>query len=96
MQPIMKKSSLRKSSYSPEHVALKNYLISVRKELNYTQRTLAGILSVHPSFVAKIEVGDRRLDLIEFVDYMSALKLCPIEQFRKLHAIISDQVHNEK
>ena len=96
LQPIMKKSTLRKSSYAPEHVALKKYLISVRKERNYSQRTLAKILSVHPSFVAKLEVGDRRLDLIEFVDYMSALKLCPIEQFRKLHAIISDQVHNEK
>ena len=91
----MKKSSLRKSSYSPEHVALKNHLISARKERNYTQRTLAEILSVHPSFVAKIEVGDRRLDLIEFMDYMSALNLCPIEQFKKLHAVISGQVLNE-
>lgn len=91
----MNKSSLRRSAYSPQHITLKHFLISVRKEMNYSQRKLADVLSVHPSFVAKLEVGDRRLDLIEFVDFMSGLNLCPVEEFTKLHAILSKEFDNE-
>lgn len=80
----MAKSNLRKSIYSPEHQALKAFLIATRKNLSYSQRELAAKISVGHSYIAKLETGERRLDVVEFVDLMYALDLCPIEQFTEL------------
>jgi transcriptional regulator with XRE-family HTH domain len=69
----MAKSNLRKSIYSPEHQVLKFFLIELRKKLSHSQREFAVRLSVGHSYIAKIETGERRLDVIEFYDLMSAL-----------------------
>jgi len=42
-------------------------LVSARKQAGLTQRDLAARLGKPPSFVAKIETGERRLDFVEFV-----------------------------
>ena len=80
----MAKSNLRKSIYSPEHQVLKFFLIELRKKLSHSQREFAVRLSVGHSYIAKIETGERRLDVIEFFDLMYALDLCPVEQFTEL------------
>ena len=80
----MGKSNLRKSMYSPEHQALKFFLVDLRKKLSHSQREFATRLSVGHSYIAKIETGERRLDVIEFFDLMYALDLCPVEQFTEL------------
>jgi len=51
--------------HSPEYRALQIALRELRAEAGITQRQLAERLNVHPSFVAKYEVGERRLDLVE-------------------------------
>lgn len=72
-------SNLRKSIYSPEHTFLRELFITRRKELGLSQRSLAERLGIIYSLVGKIETGERRLDVLEFIDYCQVLQLDPNE-----------------
>lgn len=63
----------RQSIYDQEHIFLREWLIEKRKAANLTQRQLAEKLEVVHSLVGKIEKGERRLDLIEFLSYCDGL-----------------------
>ncbi|MDU8925224.1 helix-turn-helix transcriptional regulator [Pasteurellaceae bacterium LIM206] len=69
--------TLRSSIYTPEHIWLRELFISQRKALGLSQRALAERLGVIYSLIGKIETGDRRLDIIEFTRYCTALELDP-------------------
>jgi len=56
-------------------------LRSARDEAGLSQRDLARRLDVHPSWVAKVELGERRLDVIEFVQVARALGRDPKRLF---------------
>lgn len=80
-------SNLRKSIHSAEHTFLRELFIARRKELGFSQRELANRLNVIHSLVGKIETGDRRLDIFEFIAYCEVLELSPNEvliQIREL------------
>ena len=56
-----------------------------RLDANLTQKTLSGRLKRPQSFVAKYESGERRLDVIEFIEVADAIGFDPavfITQFR--------------
>ena len=55
-----------------------------RKEARLTQTVLAQRLSKPPSYVAKYELGERRLDLLEFLDVAAAIGFDPGELIRSL------------
>ncbi len=78
----------RKSIYSKQHIALRNFWIKRRKQLNLSQTELAERITVVQSLIAKIETGDRRLDIVEMIDYAKALEVDP-------HAVI-DLIINQK
>lgn len=44
-----------------------------REERDLTQRELADLLGKTQSFISKIETGERRLSVIEFINYTMAL-----------------------
>jgi len=69
--------SARKSIHTPEHTLLRNWLISTRNKRGFSQRDLADVLGVVHSYVGKVESGDRRLDIIEFLEYCGALGVDP-------------------
>lgn len=48
-----------------------------RREAQLTQQQVADRLHKPQSFVAKFERGERRLDLIEFIDLAKAIKIDP-------------------
>jgi transcriptional regulator with XRE-family HTH domain len=52
-------------------------LIETRKSQGVTQQDLADRLERPQSYVAKIETGERRLDVVEFVEWFSALDTDP-------------------
>jgi transcriptional regulator with XRE-family HTH domain len=52
-------------------------LVATRREAGLTQAQLAERLKKPPSFIAKIEIGERRLDVIEFAAIAKALKIDP-------------------
>jgi len=48
-------------------------LVEARKARGLTQRDVAARLSKPPSFIAKIEVGERRIDIVEFIAVARAI-----------------------
>jgi transcriptional regulator with XRE-family HTH domain len=62
-----------KSLRSPQHKELLRRLIAARERAGLTQQTLAKRLGRHQSFVAKYEGGERRLEVIEFVQICEAI-----------------------
>jgi transcriptional regulator with XRE-family HTH domain len=59
--------------------ALIERLVARRKELGLSQSALAERLGNHQQFVGRYELGERRLDVIEFVDIAKSLELDPNE-----------------
>ncbi|MFO3882637.1 helix-turn-helix transcriptional regulator [Enterobacter hormaechei] len=55
------------SVYSDEYQRVINALKKARKEKAMTQAQLAEALGKPQSFIAKVENGERRLDVVEFV-----------------------------
>ncbi len=54
-------------------------IVAARNAARLTQRELAERLGKPPSFIAKIELGERRLDFVEFIALVRALGLDPAE-----------------
>ncbi len=65
----------RKSIHSKEHLTLRNFWIKQRQNLGLSQRALADKLNITHSLIGKIEMGDRRLDVVEMIDYTKALEV---------------------
>jgi|SRR5882724_9387985 len=70
--------AMEKSIYTPEYAALRSELRDARESAGLTQRGLATRLRVPHSWVAKVESGERRIDLVEFYRFMSACGMDPI------------------
>jgi transcriptional regulator with XRE-family HTH domain len=58
---------------SPRHEALRRLLIEKRKAAGLTQAELAKRLGRYQSFIADLERGQRRIDVVEFLDLAEAL-----------------------
>ncbi|EFL3109112.1 TPA: helix-turn-helix transcriptional regulator [Escherichia coli] len=67
------------SIYSDEYQLVIKLLRSARIEQRITQTQLAESLGKPQSFVAKVENGERRLDVIEFATIARLLSLDPAE-----------------
>jgi len=72
---FMKNKRLRQSIHSEANTALRNLLITQRVKLKLTQRELAEKLNIGHSLIGKIETGDRRLDIVELLEYAHALEI---------------------
>jgi len=66
---------MTKSIFSDKYNQLRELLIGTRKSAGLTQTQLAKRLERPQSFVSKFERGERRLDIIEFLDVCAALSL---------------------
>lgn len=84
-------SGVDKSTFTPAYTALRERLVSLRRRAGMTQRELADRVGRERSFVARIEQGERRIDLVEFVWVCEACGANPerevsslVRQFRRL------------
>ena len=59
---------------TPGHLALMQVLIETRKAKNITQQDLADRMNRPQSFVAKVETGERRLDVVELAEWLIAIE----------------------
>ena len=59
-------------------------MVAKRKAAGLTQTVLAGCLGKPPSYVAKYELGERRLDVLEYLDIAAAIGFDPCEVIRSL------------
>ena len=73
-----------KSIRTPRHQRLIDLLIETRKEAGLTQIVLAERVGRPQSFVAKYENGERRLDLVEFIELIEAMGSNPQAVFALL------------
>lgn len=65
---------MAKTIRSSGHEALRDALIVARKNAGLTQEQLATRLKCHQSFVARVESGERRIDVIELVVLARAIE----------------------
>jgi transcriptional regulator with XRE-family HTH domain len=66
---------VHKTIYSEAQQLFCEMLREERKRTKFTQVELSKILARPQSFVAKVEKGERRLDVVEFVRYARALEI---------------------
>lgn len=76
--------NLRLSIHSNEHSWLREYFVTRRQELALSQRALCEKMGVVSSFVGKVETGDRRLDVFEFIAYCKGLELDPVAVLQEI------------
>lgn len=76
-----KENDVTKSVYTYEYNQFRKMLIAARKSTNLTQAELSIKLQRPQSYVSKYERGERRLDLIEFLELAEVLKIDPVVLF---------------
>lgn len=75
---------MEKSTFTPQHALLQERLRALRKAAGLTHRALAERLKREHSLVFRVERGQRRLDLIEWVWYCKACGASPEKVVRSL------------
>jgi transcriptional regulator with XRE-family HTH domain len=59
-------------------------LVEVRTKAGVTQRELARRVGPAHSYVSRVELGDRRLDVPEFIQWCEVLGKDPVELMRRI------------
>ena len=77
---------MTQSVFSVRFRRLRELLIETRKKAGLTQIELAQKLSRPQSFVSKYELGERRLDVVEFLEVAEALGVKPEKVLKQLAA----------
>ena len=72
---------------SPRHEALRAFIVEKRKKAGLTQSELATRLGRYQSFIANIESGQRRIDVVELLDIAAAVGFDPREAIKRLKAV---------
>lgn len=75
---------MTKSVFTDMHEQFRLRLIQARKKAGLTQVQLADLLSRPQSFVSKMERGERRLDVIEFLEVAEKIGFDPFAFLRAL------------
>ncbi|WP_413479582.1 helix-turn-helix domain-containing protein [Vibrio hibernica] len=76
---------MKKTLFTPEYAKLIEWLKEARAERGLTMRELAVELDVPHSYVGKVEQCERKLDVLEYVQYCEALKVSPDEGIKILY-----------
>ena len=64
---------MAKTLHTPEYDYFRRLLVEARTKSKLTQLEVANRLQRPQSFVAKYEAGERRLDIVEFIQICKAL-----------------------
>ena len=75
---------MQKSLRTPRQILLQSLLVEARKAKGLTQAELADALGKPQSFVAKFENGERRIDVVEFVDITAVLGIATSDLLAKI------------
>jgi transcriptional regulator with XRE-family HTH domain len=77
---------MRKSIHTRAYKAFRERLVAARHASGFTQHELAKELGRQQSFVAKYEGGERRIDLVEFLEIAKVLKLDVKQALRSIQS----------
>jgi transcriptional regulator with XRE-family HTH domain len=75
---------LSKTIHTERYKRFCELLKARRKAADLTQTTVAQRLGKPPSYVAKYELGERRLDVLEYLDVAAAIGFDPCALIRAL------------
>ena len=75
---------MAKSVFTEDYESFRLLLVEARNSAGFTQIDLARKLARPQSFVSKYERGERRLDVIEFLEVANAIGIDPPHFIRKL------------
>ena len=70
---------MKKAIYSSDGKILCNWLKEQRVQAGLTMRDLGDKMDLHHSIIGRIELGERRLDVVEWIQYCEALNADPFE-----------------
>lgn len=73
--------------HTKEYKALIDALVAARAEIGLSQAQLAKSLKRPPSFVAKVELCERRLDVLEYCVWANALSVDPLDHLQRYAAL---------
>ncbi|ONH84059.1 transcriptional regulator [Roseomonas mucosa] len=79
---------MQKSLRTPRQLLLQTLLVEARKAKGLTQAELAEALNKPQSFVAKYENGERRIDVVEFVDITAALSVSTADLLARIEPVV--------
>lgn len=86
----MKGLLMEKSLYSDAHKRLRYILRAERRKAGLTQLDVAERLGTYRSFVTKYEIGERRLDVLEYLAVARAIGFDPAMVFDALEVTETD------
>jgi transcriptional regulator with XRE-family HTH domain len=75
---------MTRSTHHDGYKAFLELLRRTRKASKVTQEALADCLDNRQAFISKIERGDRRLDVVELMEYLNAIGANPATFVRQL------------
>lgn len=75
---------VEKTLTTNRHTALIKMLIEARERAGLTQTEYAKQLGEYQSYVARLESGQRRVDVVEFLEFARVLQFDPVAEIRKL------------
>ena len=75
---------MEKSTFSPLYEHFRARLVALRVNAGMSQRDLAKRLGREHSFVGRVELGERRLDIVEAFWVFRALEADPVKAMSKL------------
>lgn len=81
---------MTRSVFLQSYGVLTQCLVEARVAKGVTQIELAELLGRPQSFVSKVEGGDRRLDVIEFLQIITALNVDPEPIIQSLMAALAN------
>lgn len=70
---------------SPIYAQLRAFLIEAREQAGLTQAEVAKRLKRVQSFVSKYELGERRLDVVDFIAVCDCLGVDPAKLLGRVH-----------
>lgn len=76
---------MRKSVHTRAYTVLREHLVAARHAAGLSQQELAEKLDRPQSFVAKYEGGERRIDLVEFLEIAAVLGVDARRIMRAIH-----------
>ena len=90
MADLWMAAAMARTIFGGDHIALVAVLIEARKTLGISQTELAARLGRRQPHVSLIEMGQRRVDVIEFIRLARALEREPSELIIKLEQRVAE------
>ena len=81
---------MSRTLHSSRHRALKDFLVEKRKKAGMTQAQVAKKLRRYQSFVATVEGGQRKIDVVELLAFAEAIGFDPREAIKHLSSVKPD------